>query len=170
MIRRLYKEYRLQIIIAFALVIMENFAYVAEPYVFGKAIDGLREAHQVEQEVDSSLSTFQRKEIADSIRARVVDSMKMVDSLQRLDSITSSVDDQWRGTDAQEVEPGARPSYIHLAAYFTGHNSKAATLDTVGIQLPPEGTPERERIDSIRRKLARFDSIRSRMRRVNIHK
>ena len=56
-------------------------------------------------------------------------------------------------------------SYIHLAAFFTGHNNKSAVLDTVSIQLPPEGTPERDRIDSIRRRLARFDSIRSRQRR-----
>src|ERR1039457_3438493 len=89
MIRRLYKEYRLQIVFAFLLVIFENLAYVAEPYVFGKAIDGLREAHQVEEEVDSSLTTIQMHQIADSVRAHVLDSMKIVDSLKALDSVTS---------------------------------------------------------------------------------
>ncbi len=165
MIRRLYKEYRIQIIIAFALVILENFAYVAEPYVFGKAIDGLREAHRVEEEVDTALSTFQRREIADSIRARVVDSMKMIDSLQRLDSLSSSESDDGTRTNDEHTAPAIWHSYVHLAAFFTGHNSKTAALDSEMVPLPQEGTPERARIDSIRRRLARFDSIRSRQRR-----
>ncbi len=170
MIRRLYKEYRFQIILAFLLVIMENFAYIAEPYVFGKAIDGLREAHQVEEEVDSSLSTFQRRELADSIRARVVDSMKMVDSLHREDSITSSVlhdgveKEHENENDHGNLKPALPPSYIHLASFLTGHNNKSFAPDTIATQLPPEGTPERARIDSMRHKLARLDSIRSRQR------
>src|ERR1035441_52267 len=90
MIRRLYKEYRLQIVFAFLLVIFENLAYVAEPYVFGKAIDGLREAHQVEEEVDSSLTTIQMHQIADSVRSHILDSIKIDDSLRLLDSLTSS--------------------------------------------------------------------------------
>jgi ABC-type multidrug transport system fused ATPase/permease subunit len=174
MIRRLYKEYRLQIIIAFALVILENFAYVAEPYVFGKAIDGLREAHSIEEEVDSSLSTFQRRELSDSIRARVVDSMKMVDSLQRFDSLQSSLESIPQGQmgsmepEQSSLHPSSlipHPSpFIHLASYFTGHNNKSVALDTGVVPFPPEGTPERARIDSIRRHLARFDSIRSRQK------
>jgi ABC-type multidrug transport system fused ATPase/permease subunit len=180
MIRRLYKEYRLQIIIAFALVILENFAYVAEPYVFGKAIDGLREAHQVEEEVDTTLSTFQRRELADSIRARVVDSMKMIDSLQRFDSLQSSLESIPKGqmgsiepersflhpsriTDDAPFIPHPSP-LVHLAVFFTGHNHKSAAYDTNLTQLPPEGTPERARIDSIRHALRLFDSIRSRQR------
>ncbi len=171
MIRRLYKEYRLQIIIAFALVIMENFAYVAEPYVFGKAIDGLREANQIEQEVDSSLSTIQQHQIADSVRARVVDSMKMIDSLRTMDSLQSSLESNPQGLmgQAEPMEPEQSlphpSSFAHLAAFFTGRDHKSSAFDTGTIQLPPEGTPERERIDSIRRKLAKHDSIRSRLRR-----
>ncbi len=165
MIRRLYKEYRIQIIVAFTLVILENFAYIAEPYVFGKAIDGLREAHRVEEEVDSSLSTFQRREIADSIRARVVDSMKMIDSLQRLDSLSSSVMQDEPELAPARTEPLTPPSNVYLASYFTGRKARAAVLDTGLIPLPPEGTPERARIDSIRRALARHDSIRSRQKR-----
>src|SRR5579863_9994339 len=86
MIRRLYKEYRIQIITAFALVILENFAYMAEPYVFGKAIDGLREAHRIEEEVDSSITNIQQKQIADSVRSHILDSIKIVDSLRVRDS------------------------------------------------------------------------------------
>jgi ABC-type multidrug transport system fused ATPase/permease subunit len=170
MIRRLYKEYRIQIILAFSLVILENFAYIAEPYVFGKAIDGLREAHRVEEEVDSSLSTIQRREIADSIRARVVDSMKMIDSLHRVDSMTSSLYEdgqifrEQKLHDENVVLPAPR-SYVHLAAFFAGQKKRSELLDSEVVPLPAEGTPERGRIDSIRRRLARQDSIRSRNRR-----
>jgi ABC-type multidrug transport system fused ATPase/permease subunit len=176
MIRRLYKEYRIQIIIAFTLVILENFAYVAEPYVFGKAIDGLREAHSIEEEVDSSLSTIQRREIADSIRARVVDSMKMVDSLQRIDSLQSSLESIPQGrmgqmgpTEPEQSLPSSfipnPSSFLHLASFFVGDKNKSAVLDSEIVPMPAEGTPERARIDSIRRKLARHDSIRSHLRR-----
>ncbi len=65
MIRRLYEQYRLQIIFAFLLVIFENFAEIAEPYVFGKAIDGLREANRIEEEVDSSMTNIQLRQFAD---------------------------------------------------------------------------------------------------------
>ncbi len=177
MIRRLYKEYRIQIIIAFTLVILENFAYVAEPYVFGKAIDGLREAHSIEEEVDSSLSTTQRREIADSIRARVVDSMKMIDSLQRIDSLQSSLESipQGRMGQVEPAEPeqsSLHPSYfiphpssfLHLASFFTGRRNASIVPDSNLVPLPAEGTPERARIDSMRHALARFDSIRSRQR------
>ncbi len=169
MIRRLYKEYRFQIILAFSLVVLENFAYVAEPYVFGKAIDGLREANRVEEEVDTTLSSFQRRELADSIRARVVDSMKMVDSLQRLDSLSSSlypsepaINDA--SMEADHAEADARASYVHLALYVVGHRNRSAAFDTGTVSLPQEGTPERARIDSIRHALRLFDSIRSRQR------
>src|SRR5256885_1060775 len=101
MIRRLYREYRLQIVTAFLLVILENFAYVAEPYVFGKAIDGLREAHRVEEEVDSSLSTFQARQIADSVRSHIMDSLRMVDSLKRIEEFPTVAPEQQQPTQSE---------------------------------------------------------------------
>ncbi len=179
MIRRLYREYRIQIIAAFALVILENFAYMAEPYVFGKAIDGLREAHRVEEEVDSSLSQIQMRQIADSVRAHVFDSLRIVDSLHRDDSIaaekgeSSSVIPELQEQNGQEApktfsrdfsDIPVRPSIFHLAV-FRGKNARAAE-DSVGmVPLPPEGTPERAHIDSVRKVLHRKDSIRSHRRR-----
>src|SRR5438132_8438450 len=86
MIRRLYQEYRLQIIFAFLLVAFENVAYIAEPYVFGRAIDGLREAHRVEEEVDSSISNITLRQVADSVRQHVLDSIRILDSVKRRDT------------------------------------------------------------------------------------
>src|SRR2546423_1197614 len=105
MIRRLYREYRLQIIFAFFLVILENFAYVAEPFVFGKAIDGLREAHRVEEEVDSSLSGIQARQIADSVRSHILDSLRLVDSLKRIQEFPTAAPGQ------QQVPPIEQSSF-----------------------------------------------------------
>lgn len=186
MIRRLYKEYRIQIIMAFALVILENFAYMAEPYVFGKAIDGLREAHRIEEEVDSSLTNIQLRQVADSVRAHVFDSLKIVDSLRRMDSVEGAKADSMQSTllsprggrdglggpsggeqfEELPVHPSSfiihHSSLIHLASFeFSGKN-RVAVQDSVIIPLPVEGTPERAHIDSVRKALARRDSIRSR--------
>ncbi len=166
-IRRLYREYRLQIIFAFALVIFENMAYVAEPYVFGKAIDGLREAHRIEEEVDSSITGYQLRQIADSVRAHVVDSLRLLDSIRRSDSLQSfSGFGVWgMGHKEYYLKPlYSSHSNIFLASYPTGEDSKAKEfqLDSEMVPLPEEGTPERAAIDSVRRALAKRDSIRSR--------
>src|SRR5581483_3818215 len=160
MIRRLYRQYRLQIIFAFSLVVFENFAEIAEPYVFGKAIDGLREAHRVEEEVDSSLSMIQARQIADSVRAHVVDSLRIVDSLKRGDSLKSYL--QPDRSMPQDLRAAYRAPFVTLA--FFSHKSRNIALDSERVPLPPEGSPERSRIDSIRHALARRDSIRSRRR------
>ena len=174
MIRRLYKQYRLQIAFAFILVVLENLAYVAEPYVFGKAIDGLREAHRVEEEVDSSITTITLRQVADSVRAHVLDSMRIVDSLRdRRDSLESSLslpdttslkESSGYETNFSSTSTGISPNfYIYLASY-RGHNAKAkiSQPDSVETTLPPEGTPERAALDSVKKALAKRDSIRSR--------
>jgi ABC-type multidrug transport system fused ATPase/permease subunit len=181
MIRRLYKEYRLQIAFAFILVIFENLAYVAEPYVFGKAIDGLREAHQVEEEVDSSITTIQMHQMADSIRAHILDSIKIVDSLRQIDSLTSMVDDGTMKDEGNSIAGNSSPpsslrqaqgrlfiphhsSFIYPALYIVGSKHNARETDSETFQIPFPGTPQRAQYDSVRRKLARHDSIRSRQR------
>jgi len=174
MIRRLYKEYRLQIVFAFLLVIFENLAYVAEPYVFGKAIDGLREAHQVEEEVDSSISTTQMHQMADSIRAHILDSIKIVDSLKQIDSLTSTINEGSQDDENGNISYSSTPSsfiphpssFFHTALYIVGGKHKTTEPDSQNFQVPPPGTPERERYDSVRHKLARHDSIRSKLRHI----
>src|ERR1051325_3434906 len=101
------------------LVIFENIAYIAEPYVFGKAIDGLREAHRVEEEVDSSISTMQFKQVADSVRLHVLDSVRIIDSI-----------------------------------YAVAEEAMVEEEDTVPLAM-----------DSVKKALAKHDSIRSRKRK-----
>ncbi len=167
MIRRLYRQYRLQIIIAFALVTLENFAEIAEPYVFGKAIDGLREVNRVEEEVDSSMTTIQLRQVADSVRAHLLDSLRIVDSMRSADSVHI-------------------PDSLESSNLFSPSNLRDGPISSFGLvqltnfivakqrfhhpdSLPPEGTPQRARIDSVRRDLHRRDSLRSlRLRRRRI--
>ena len=186
MIRRLYKQYRVQIAFAFILVVFENIAYVAEPYVFGKAIDGLRQAHRVEEEVDSSITTITLKQVADSVRAHVLDSIKIVDSLRdRRDSLGTSFAPSIRGLGSGVRDPGAKVGepenqfaelripdsrsripgrYIYPISYsYSGNRSKTASVHSDTIQLPPEGTPERAALDSLKKSLAKRDSIRGRI-------
>ena len=177
MIRRLYRQYRLQIIFAFALVAFENFAEIAEPYVFGKAIDGLREVNRVEEEVDSSMTNIHLQQVADSVRARVLDSLRINDSLKTLDSIqaTDSLESSSQDPDtiiparAQMDADGVRNDIgpptgipIHLASFIIGKKrSSSSVYDSNQVALPPEGTPTRARIDSVRRALHHRDSLRS---------
>ncbi len=173
MIRRLYKEYRLQIAFAFLLVVFENFAYIAEPYVFGKAIDGLREAHRVEEEVDSSISTLTLRQVADSVRAHVLDSLRIDDSLRhRADSLSledlnssnlSSPPPSDKVWQASVPTPPRPTSYIVLASFVSHKKAAAREEDTV--TLPAQGTPERAALDSLKKALAKHDSIRSRHRK-----
>ena len=164
LIRRLYREYKLQIGFAFLLVVFENIAYIAEPFVFGKAIDGLREAHRVEEEVDSSISTLQLKQVADSVRQHVLDSLRIIDTIRQRDSASGAV------SEAKPTTAFQYASYRTNRSYWTYSSSslladKKERGDTADIiQFPPEGSPERATIDSMKRLLARRDSIRSRRR------
>lgn len=169
MIRRLYEQYRLQIIFAFALVVFENFAEIAEPYVFGKAIDGLRETNRIEEEVDSSMTNIQLRQFADSVRGHLLDSLKIVDSLHSVDSARDANSLQsLNATDpTEEYDGSSSPSenIVQLASFIVGKKRTSHASDSELIPLPPEGTPARAHIDSVRRTLAWRDSIRSRMAR-----
>ena len=167
MIRLLYKQYRAQIVFAFLLVIFENVAYIAEPYVFGRAIDGLREAHQIEEEVDSSITTMTLRQVADSVRAHVLDSLRIDDSLKKLRQGPPSSLLEPEAAPAPERPAIVRPAIDHYrsstvpifeAVYYSGRRARAAETDTS--LLPPPGTPERAALDSLKRALARHDSIR----------
>ena len=85
MIRILFRKYRFQIFLAFALVIVENVTFIAEPYVFGQAIDDLRETNRIENEVDSSVTNTIIQQAIDSVRDYILDSLSLTmpeDSLQ----------------------------------------------------------------------------------------
>jgi len=75
MIRLLFRKYRFQIFMAFALVIIENMTFIAEPYVFGVAIDDLREANRIENEVDSSVTNTIIQQTIDSVKEFLLDSL-----------------------------------------------------------------------------------------------
>src|SRR2546423_14345548 len=75
MIRLLFRKYRFQITMAFALVIVENVTFIAEPYVFGVAIDDLREANRIENEVDSSVTNTIIQQTIDSVKEFLLDSL-----------------------------------------------------------------------------------------------
>jgi ABC-type multidrug transport system fused ATPase/permease subunit len=60
---------------AFALVIIENVTFIAEPYIFGIAIDDLREANRIENEVDSSVTNSIIQQSIDSVRDFLLDSL-----------------------------------------------------------------------------------------------
>ncbi len=166
MIRRLYKEYRLQIGLAFALVIFEHAAYIAEPYVFGKAIDGLREARRIEDEVDSSITTLTMHQIADSVRAHIFDSLRTVDSLEHpdaigLDSEKAAPIQNQRGANQPHISPrsirfdfppGDPRSLIHLTAF-----------QDEGDSAYDQGPPPKVIPEKMRKALAKRDSIRSRL-------
>src|SRR2546423_6020223 len=77
MIRLLFRKYRFQITMAFALVIVENVTFIAEPYIFGQAIDDLREANRIENEVDSSVTNTIIQQAIDSVRDYLLDSLSL---------------------------------------------------------------------------------------------
>ena len=60
---------------AFALVIIENVTFIAEPYIFGIAIDDLRETNRIENEVDSSVTNTIIQQTIDSVRDYLLDSL-----------------------------------------------------------------------------------------------
>lgn len=91
MIRLLFKKYRWAIILAFALVIVENVTFIAEPYVFGVAIDDLHEANRIENEVDSSVTNSILEQSIDSLRDAIIDSLSRRDSVNDIDSSQSQL-------------------------------------------------------------------------------
>jgi hypothetical protein len=84
--------------------------------------------------------------------------------LQREDSLISDAE-PFGADERANATHSDYSSYIHLTSFFTGNKNKSSSLDSGVVPLPQEGTPERARIDSIRRHLRRFDSIRSRQQR-----
>ncbi len=62
---------------AFALVIVENVTFIAEPYIFGQAIDDLRETNRIENEVDSSVTNTIIQQAIDSVRDYILDSLSL---------------------------------------------------------------------------------------------
>ncbi|HYM20045.1 MAG TPA: ABC transporter six-transmembrane domain-containing protein [Candidatus Kapabacteria bacterium] len=109
MIRLLFKKYRIPIIMAFALVIVENVTFIAEPYIFGQAIDDLREANRIENEVDSSVTNSILQQTIDSVRDYLLDSLGRRDSVIEEDSLTSS--------NIQNTEPRGQNPVITFARY-----------------------------------------------------
>jgi ABC-type multidrug transport system fused ATPase/permease subunit len=159
MIRRLYRQYRLQIAFAFLLVILENVAYVAEPYVFGRAIDGLREAHRIEEEVDSSITTIQMRQIADSVRAHILDSLHTIDTIKTEDSLRKLDEETeaWPPSDDKinQSTHGPERSILHLTSFYSRED--VPVQESTGVS--------HAMIDSVRRHLAIRDSLRSRQMR-----
>jgi ABC-type multidrug transport system fused ATPase/permease subunit len=92
MIKELFRVYKRQIFFAFALVIIENVTFIAEPYIFGQAIDNLREAKVIEEEVDSTIANSVIRQAIDSVREHLIDSLAHEqDSLEEIDSSESSL-------------------------------------------------------------------------------
>jgi ABC-type multidrug transport system fused ATPase/permease subunit len=86
---------------AFALVIVENVTFIAEPYVFGQAIDDLREANRIEGEVDSSVTNAIIQQAIDSVRDYILDSLSQTmpeepDSTQSFLSSPENIPDRGR--------------------------------------------------------------------------
>ena len=163
MIKLLYRKYRLPIIFAFALVIFENMAYVAEPYIFGKAIDGLREARQIEEEVDSSITSTTLHQVADSVRAHVLDSLRTVDSLKRLDSLESDASPLLKQGWRKEAERVSESHHFRSRSVIIPAVYQIPELpapDTTDFVLPAHADP-----DSVKRVLAHRDSVRGRYTR-----
>jgi ABC-type multidrug transport system fused ATPase/permease subunit len=175
-IQILYHRYRWPIILALSLVVLENVAYIAEPYVFGQAIDGLQEARLIEEEVDSSISSVTLRQYGDSVRAHVLDSLHTLDSLKRLDSLESDASPSDTpvspaatfATIPKRVETHRSTGLFHSALFRTALFIPASpsqdipvtdTLDE-GEPPPPHSTPE-----NLRRLLAKRDSLRSSARR-----
>lgn len=90
MIRLLFRKYRTQIILAFSLVIIENVTFIAEPYIFGQAIDDLREANRIENEVDSTVTNSIMQQTIDSLRDYLIDSLERRDSTIEARSTTET--------------------------------------------------------------------------------
>jgi ABC-type multidrug transport system fused ATPase/permease subunit len=152
MVKELYRRYRRQIAFAFILVILENAAYIAEPYVFGKAIDGLREARRIEEEVDSSVTEITLQQVADSVRAHVLDSMRTIDSLRGLDSLESYDESSTSSSGQNDRFDAGEEMTVTLASYTLP--AGPADEDTIA-------ESSHARPDSVKRILARKDSMRS---------
>jgi len=155
MIRRLYRKYRFQILFALILVILENAAYIAEPYVFGQAIDGLREASRIEEEVDSSLTNIQMRQIADSVRAHLLDSLKVADSLRKIDTLTTPELNEESSIPPQEEVKQENNRSIFFTTLW---QRQSVIKDTIA---PDDDGLSPAALDSLRKIVATHDSARS---------
>ncbi len=137
MIRLLFKKYRLQIILAFALVIVENITFIAEPYIFGQAIDDLRETNRIENEVDSS--------VTNSILQQTIDSLRdyLIDSLGRRDSIIES-----HAKQEEQGQSSIEPAFTIRPAIFLRVAQRQ-------LSAPSSHSRSRQRRDSLKRALDR---------------
>ncbi len=145
MIKALFKAYKLQIFIAFALVIVENVTFIAEPYIFGQAIDDLREANVIEEEVDSTIANTMVRQAIDSVREHLLDSLMQRDSLreEEIDTTISSL----------YLPQGESQSEIRVIPALYMQNEQE-TLE------PPVLTPLELSLERFLRRKAKRDSIR----------
>ncbi len=121
---------------AFALVIVENVTFIAEPYVFGQAIDELRETNRIENEVDSSVTNSIIQQAIDSVRDYILDSLSQT-MPEREDSIQSLL------LHPQQIQNHHEPSIIVPAVFMFRQQ-----------QVPPHGLHKRHpRRDSLRKSL-----------------
>lgn len=162
MIKALFKAYKVQIFFAFALVIVENVTFIAEPYIFGQAIDDLREANVIEQEVDSTIANTLVRQAIDSVREHLLDSLMQRDSLRDagMDSLESSLlpgKSENSGSDFQsERNHGLKVRategfFIATALYEPQGNSFDETIVKTPKQLAREREAQRRaKRDSIR--------------------
>ncbi len=142
MIRLLFQRYRLQIILAFALVIVENVTFIAEPYIFGQAIDELRDANRIENEVDSSVTNSILQQTIDSVRDHLLDSLGLRDSI-----LESKGDDETSTINEQRSSVGG---FTILPALY--RSDRVASLPQRPLS-PKVQTHRRMRRDSLRRVL-----------------
>ncbi len=129
--------------------------------------------NRVEEEVDSSMTNIQLRQVADSVRAHLLDSLRINDSLKTIDSARAvDSDESFNAIEPSHLaDPGVAPFFLAKAQVFpavfivgrkqSASQRAASQFDSALVSLPPEGTPERARIDSVRHALRRRDSIRS---------
>ncbi len=117
---------------AFALVIVENVTFIAEPYIFGQAIDDLRETNRIENEVDSSVTNTIIQQAIDSVRDYILDSLSLTLPEDSSQSFRSNPD---KNLSAQAV---------FIPALFTSTHQH---------QISPTFRRKRPRRDSLKLKL-----------------
>ncbi len=126
---------------AFALVIVENVTFIAEPYIFGIAIDDLRETNRIENEVDSSVTNSIIQQSIDSVRDFLLDSLSQYlpeddDSIQSFLSLPHQ--------DSQTLPVKNQPVFFTPASYAIVHQQQVT---------PPIHHKKRPRRDSLKLRL-----------------
>jgi hypothetical protein len=90
----------------------------------------------------------------------VLDSLRISDSIKKVGGVQESSTDQ-KPTSEIASNPGR--SVFYFASFVRNKRQRSDSLDNA--TLPPIGTPERAAIDSLKKTLAKRDSIRSHRRR-----